>query len=96
MREAINAGGISFPPANLNAKDFGPLLVKLGFRVVTGSPYLMVKGDVIVMQGTSKSAYGHTELYDGRNWVSDFIQDGMWPGPSYRDEKPKFVVYRYP
>lgn len=38
---------------------------------------------------------GHVAGYDGRNWISDFIQNDYWAGPRYRTERPKNAVFRY-
>jgi hypothetical protein len=37
---------------------------------------------------------GHIAGYDGKNWISDFVQHGFWPGLAYVKEKPSYVVYR--
>jgi hypothetical protein len=37
---------------------------------------------------------GHIAGYDGKSWVSDFVQADFWPGQAYRKEKPSYVVYR--
>lgn len=50
-----------------------------------------------MIQGTSESKDGHIQGYDSaaRQWISDFVQmRDFWPGPSFRNEKPAFVVYR--
>ncbi len=77
-----------------SAKDWGPTLTRKGFAALTNQNATPQLGDVIVMQGTSKSKDGHIEYYDGANWISDFIQEAMWPGPSYRAEKPSYKIYR--
>jgi hypothetical protein len=33
-------------------------------------------------------------MYTENGWVSDFKQNGEWPGPAYRKEKPSFKTYR--
>jgi hypothetical protein len=81
----------------IDAKDWGPTLLRIGFRTVVVPDvvaFIPNKGDVVVIQATSASASGHMAGYDGVHWVSDFIQPAFWPGPSYRNEKPAFVVYR--
>jgi len=92
VRQALEAGGLNTAGHPEDAKDWGPTLVGLGFRVVAGAPMM---GDVMVIQATSSSVSGHMELYDGKNWVSDFVQREMWPGPGYRAETPKHEMYRY-
>lgn len=38
---------------------------------------------------------GHIAGYDGKDWISDFVQNGFWPGKAYRTERPDYVIYRY-
>ena len=95
VREALEAGGLVTIGHPAAAKDWGPTLVRIGFRVIDPANYSAALGDVIVIQGTSMSKSGHIEIYDGKNWISDFVQQhGMWPGPSYRAEKPSYKIYR--
>jgi hypothetical protein len=80
-----------------HARDFGPALRRLGFRLVADDTlrhYVMAKGDVAVIEGTSKCPGGHVQGCDGSAWISDFVQAGFWPGPSYRNEEPRFAIYR--
>jgi hypothetical protein len=89
------------------AKDYGSMMKKIGFNAQfsaaqgTGYPASGYKpdiGDVAVIQSTSTSKDGHMAIYTGEKngWVSDFIQKrGLYPGPSYREEKPSYVIYRH-
>jgi hypothetical protein len=99
VRKALEKGGVITAGHPRYAKDWGPTLLRAGFHALSGPAlaYVPAVGDVIVFQGTSKSMSGHIELYDGKNWVSDFIQPGpgIWPGPSYRNESPPYQAYRY-
>lgn len=97
VRKALEAGGLDTTGHPEYAKDWGPTLTRLGFGVVDAKSYIPRKGDIIVIQGTSTSKPGHIELYDGTHWVSDFIQPhpkDIYPGPSYRKEKPAYKIYR--
>jgi hypothetical protein len=106
VREALNTGGgldIKPPPSSY-AKDFGSSLEASGFEEKINVPqgqsglpegYKPLIGDVAVIQGTTKNPYGHMQMYDGSQWVSDFRQNGYWPGPQYRIQKPSSVVYRH-
>ncbi|KHG49778.1 hypothetical protein T636_A1500 [Enterobacter hormaechei subsp. xiangfangensis] len=33
-------------------------------------------------------------MYDGTQWISDFVQKSMYPGPGYRKMQPSFKIYR--
>jgi hypothetical protein len=62
------------------------------------------KGDVIVFQNTVKHKYGHMQMYNGSQWVSDFRQlnagksenmgMGFCAGPGYREKEPSYAIYR--
>ena len=83
----------------VSAKDWGPTLVSLGFVELAPGDTDYQLGDVAVIQRTSESKDGHIQGYDSaaRQWISDFVQKrDFWPGPSFRNEKPAFVVYRRP
>jgi hypothetical protein len=47
------------------------------------------------MQATSHRKSGHIQGFDGKNWISDFVQkNGFWPDQEYRKETPAYVIYR--
>lgn len=98
VRRALEAGGADTKGHPVPAKLYGPTLTRIGFRsIVVEDPdkFQFQKGDVVVMAPTRHgNQAGHIAAYDGRNWVSDFIQQGFWPGSNYAKEKPSYVVYR--
>lgn len=95
VRLALEAAGASTAGHPVAAKDWGDTLVRAGFRALGEDSSHAVKGDIAVIQSTSNSASGHIQVFDGTHWVSDFVQpNGFWPGPTYRSEKPSFVIYR--
>jgi hypothetical protein len=97
VRLALEAGGAQIAGHPASAKDWGPVLLRAGFKTVTAAKienYRPSSGDVAVIQGTSSRADGHIQGYDGSQWISDFVQSAFWPGPSYRNEKPDFKIYR--
>ncbi len=96
VRMALEEAGLNTTGHPYYAKDWGPTLVRLGFVLVAGAQNAPWVGDVAVIQGTSTSAPGHIEGFDGKNWTSDFVQPAFWPGPSYRAEKPAYATYRWP
>lgn len=99
VREALEAGGARtkslHPP---HAKDWGPTLLRLGFHeIAVEKPvtFLFMKGDVVVIQPyKGGNASGHIAAYDGKNWISDFVQLDFWSGPGYRQHRPSHVFYR--
>jgi len=97
VRKGIFAGGIDITPHPVPAKDYGPFLEKYGFKEVSAHLYNPVKGDIIVMQSFQGSSdpYGHIEMYNGTKWVSDFIQDDLYPGPKFKENKAEYHIYRW-
>ena len=97
VRLALAAAGLVPESHPVSAKDWGPTLKALGLSPVPGDGSDAVLGDIAVIQATSDSKDGHMEGYDGTEWISDFVQKrGFWPGPSFRAEKPAFIIYRWP
>lgn len=97
VRTALEAGGARTTGHPVHAKDYGPVLEKNCYRMLSQQSldtYTPLKGDIAVIQPTSRGTSGHIEGYDGKAWVSDFVQAGFWPGPAYRKEKPNYVIYR--
>lgn len=101
VRKALQAGGANFNGAYpLVGKAYGPALERLGFhRIPVPNPdaFRFIKGDVMVMEPYhgGKSNAGHVAGYDGRDWISDFVQRDFWAGPGYRKQRPRYAVYRY-
>ncbi len=102
---AINKGG----GGNVRMADaylMGPNLEKGGFVKMNIDYSEALKGDVAVFQPFYKSQnpglklnkdhpYGHMQMFDGKNWISDFKQSDFWAGSDYRCAKPKYQIYRY-
>lgn len=94
-REAIEAGGLALQRV-LFARDYGAPLEAVGFtKRLEPVPGGYMAGDVVVIQGFAESPEGHMAMFDGRNWVSDFPQRELYPGPVYRIKRPKYVIYRF-
>jgi hypothetical protein len=99
VRKALQAGGAKFNGTYPGTgKEFGPTLEMLGFHQITidnPDTYHFMMGDVMVMDPHKGSAAGHVAGYDGKQWISDFVQRDFWAGPDYRKERPHYAVYRY-
>jgi len=57
------------------------------------------KGDVAVMNParTSRIPAGHIAIYNGDQWVSDYVQKplyGIYPGSVYGKDRPSYKIYR--
>jgi hypothetical protein len=98
VRQALAAGGYKPATWPVHAKDWGPWLLLAGFRAVKVDnlrAFMPMKGDVAVIQATTHRKSGHIQGFDGRNWISDFVQKNrFWPGQEYRKETPAYVIYR--
>ena len=98
VRLALEAGGGNTKGHPEDAKLWGPTLLRMGFRklpVENPDAYKPLKGDIVVIQpyeGGNKS--GHIAAFDGKVWVSDFVQRDFWGGREYRTKKPAHVFYR--
>lgn len=99
VRAALESGGASTTGHPRDAKDYEAVLLRNGYHSLpedsAEAPYLPMKGDIAVIQPTAKgNSAGHIEGYDGKDWISDFVQNGFWPGANYRKERPSYVIYR--
>ena len=88
---ALQAGGIK--GAMADGKDYGPILLKNGFRVVETNGYSPIKGDVTVVDGNAAHKWGHVQMYNGDQWVSDFFQGCCSTKPGYEYGGNGFMVY---
>jgi hypothetical protein len=111
VRQALEANGIKVEKPKLRpgkdaaqARDYGPKLVDAGFKpvlsdtkpAISPDPGKLRKGDVTVIQSTSRNEAGHMAMYDGYQWISDYKQPRFWPGEAYKNELPDYVIYRLP
>lgn len=99
VSDAILEGNIPYsrPP---QAKDSGQSLLQAGFTTAPAADPDCV-GDVVVLPAIPKPPLGkkahpdgHVAMFDGANWISDFVQQDVWGGPDYRTARPAFVRYR--
>jgi hypothetical protein len=93
VKAGLAAGGVQLDGGPVSAKDYGPVLEADGFQEIPGNAPLQA-GDVVIIQSALRRPHGHMAMYNGRKWVSDFLQAGLYPGPHYRREKPEYKIYR--
>lgn len=94
VQNAIRAGGLTNLPG-ANATDFGPVLSNNGFSPVAtnaSSGFSPQTGDVVVFPAVGTHEFGHTAMWDGHQWVSDFRQNNMavWGDQPH----PRYTIYR--
>ena len=99
IRMALEAGGINTADHPVPARLYGPYLKKWGFTQINTINYF--KGDIAVIQGypggtADKNGvpYGHIQMYNGIQWLSNFYQNSFWPGTNYQKYHPAFQIYR--
>lgn len=102
VRKAIEVGGINTSGRPGSAKDYDSFLVKKHFyhiEINLLEEYQPLKGDIAVFkdfQGKTKfHKHGHIQMYNGKKWVSDFVQNDFWAGSDYRIYKPNFKIFRW-
>ena len=97
VRTSLEAGGIETTGYPYHAKDYGQHLSDWGFKQVSPNGYTPIPGDIRVIQPyTGGNPSGHINMYNGSNWVSDFVENGFWPGPGYRAHRPPYKIFRWP
>ncbi len=88
---ALQAGGIK--GAMADGKDYGPILLKNGFNIISKTGYSPIKGDVTVYDGNATHKWGHVQIYNGNEWVSDFFQGYIGVKTGYEYGGNGFMVY---
>ena len=95
LRTALEKAGINTKGHPTDAKDYGQLLQKNGFKEISPNGYVPKEGDIRVWQpapGTRPE--GHIHMYDGDQWVSDFKEPNLdGPNKHYR-KNPNYKIYR--
>ena len=93
VRKALQSAGYEFAP-NPSAYQYATLgtLDKAGFSKISNNMPTQV-GDVIVYDRSSKRPNGHIQIFDGKDWISDFRQNsispysGVYAYTTWRDSK---------
>lgn len=79
VRKALQAAGYEFTP-NESAYQYASrgTLAQAGFVKISNNSRPQI-GDVVVFDRTSRYPHGHIQIWDGKNWVSDFRQNDINP-----------------
>lgn len=93
VRMAIEAGGISTEGRPASAKDYDSFLPQIGYHELSKENYNPLPGDIVVHEAQSGHPHGHIAMYDGQNWISDFVQIDMFGGRAYRNN-PDYTLWR--
>ena len=92
VREALEAGGLCTDGRPGSAKDYDSFLPSLGFYEVDPNNYIPQAGDIVVHEAKEGHEHGHIAMYDGSDWISDFIQRDMFGGSAYRND-PDYSIW---
>lgn len=92
VANALQGAGYKFTRQNSAYQYANGTLQNAGFTKVQNNGQYQI-GDVMVWpaHGIGKSGgaiHGHIQIYNGRNWVSDFIQQNMKPSSKYNGVAP--------
>ena len=90
VMRALQAGGC--PVYLLPAYGYSWLLPRMGFTEVSREGYVPQKGDLIIFPAVGKHIWGHIQMWNGKQWVSDFRQKNMMPAKAYN--KTDWKIYR--
>ncbi|MDR1225495.1 MAG: hypothetical protein LBK47_01170 [Prevotellaceae bacterium] len=93
VREALEAGGMDTTGRPVSAGDYDSFLPSLGFNPVDSNNYTPEAGDIVVHEGREGHEHGHIAMYDGSDWISDFVQRDMFGGSAYRQD-PDYTIWR--
>lgn len=90
IKNALVKAGYSFT-APAAASDYpAKALPEMGFSAVDNNSAWLV-GDIMVFSSNKYYKNGHIQIYDGANWISDYIQPNWIPFP---DNVPTFTLWR--
>ncbi|WOC41305.1 RHS repeat-associated core domain-containing protein [Polaribacter sp. HL-MS24] len=98
VRKALEGGGLDTSGRPVYAKNYGNLLLKKGFDKISIDNYIPLRGDIAVFEsfkGLRNHIYGHIQMFNGKQWVSDFFQKGFWAGSDYSKFKPSYSIFRW-
>jgi len=107
VKNALVQGGLTYLGC-VHARNCGGGLEAQGFAMVMDQATdigVYEVGDVVVIEGWADpdgeegpkkgNASGHLALWNGKVWISDFVQTkSVYPGPGYRENKPAYKIYR--
>ena len=82
VMKALHAGGS--PAYILPAYAYSWLLPQLGFDEVAAEGYTPQMGDIVVFPKVDGHIWGHIQMWNGQQWISDFMQKGFYAAVGYR------------
>ena len=86
-------GGFQFMPRG-SAYQYNEVLPGLGFKAYPASEPAKI-GDVIVYGRCIEHKHGHIQVWNGKNWVSDFVQRRAVPYKAGYDPTQSITLWRF-
>lgn len=98
VRLALNSAGIKTPNNPRDANGYIEYLPLIGFSRYDLELTDPVKvGDIEVLPKVGSHKYGHIQVFNGKNWVSDFEQKSEFPSAQYLEsarKRGKRIIFR--
>ena len=95
VRTALQQAGYKFSPQkSAYMYHTNGILKAAGYTVIASGSlggYTPQVGDIVIWHRTSRTPHGHMQIYDGKNWISDYRQRSFYP---YQSQRTNFVIYR--
>ncbi|MBQ8269909.1 MAG: CHAP domain-containing protein [Bacteroidaceae bacterium] len=92
VMRAMQTGGC--PIYILPAFGYSWLLPQFGFVEIGNSSYIPELGDIVVFPAVKGHIWGHIQMWNGRQWVSDFKQKGFYAAQGYMNSGYKIFRYK--
>ena len=93
VRKALEAGGCCTWGHPFTAKGYYEFLTALDFSKIPQKGYSPKKGDIVVFNATKGHPYGHIAIWNGKQWVSDFLQNNFYVAHNYKQAND-YQVFR--
>ncbi len=81
VMRAMHAGGC--PIYLLPAHCYSWLLPQFGFNEIDSDKFIPQKGDIAVFPAVKGHFWGHIQMWNGKQWVSDFKQKSFYAAKGY-------------
>ena len=75
--------------------EFAGILYKYGFVPVEWSIFSPKRGDICIFgPTTNKYPDGYACIYSGSKWISDYVQNSIWPDDEFKSERTA-TIFRH-
>ena len=75
--------------------EFAGILYKYGFAPVDWNVFSPKRGDICIFgPTTNKYPNGYACIYSGSKWISDYVQNSIWPDDEFKSERTA-TIFRH-